>query len=500
MPLDNLPAKLVVPTRDQLFTENLRLMKLRAPAAVAVGDGEQANYDAAVLTDATLPIYGECVRASAGDDLDGKTGSELDTVLSDCGLPPRAPAKGASGFVKVSASVGGAQVVGDDGTPGTGDELKNNNTGILYEAEISGIYVDAQACAVVGVTTGPSTNLAAGAVLQWASPRPGMNITATVLAPGLTGGSNQESDDQVRARIRSSRANPAASGNDAAYIAAAKATPGIAVEQAFMYSDWNGPGSTFMVFTIVPAQPGASRIPNNAQIGLVQGYVISQFDRSDACAFGFITAQNRNVKLAVKWVPNVASWFDNIPWPPNDGFDYTAAGTPTATAFNITCSGAGTAPQVGQNIAFFDKTNLRFVVKRILSVVAHAGPNWDIVVDQSNNASDTTFAPAVGAFVSPWSTSLGLLVLPVVTFFDGLGPGEMFGVFFDNGFRQKRNPPDPQFFQESVTSAITAQLLDLAAINNVTVLSPALPFAPTVGTPGVTVRLLVLSDLGVVPG
>lgn len=504
-----LPDALVVPSRDDLKARAKRDMQIAAQAAgatISVATGSLGDIDAGWMADQMLPIYGEAARQSAVGTLDGKTGTELEQEAIDAGLPGRLPAGGAAGFVISQGAVGGGYIT-------AGAELRNLVTGLRYMATASGLYTPGSLVPVVGIDTGPASNVAAGVVLTWTSPPPGIDPSATVFTEsdgtGLDGGTNEETDQQIRDRIRAYRANPAASANDAAYQAAAKATPGLSIGCVVTYPAIVGPGSTCVIFLLNPAQTGGTRIPNNAQIGLVKGYVTGQMPKGDSASYGVPVAQPTTVVMTVAWAKGVAQWTDGVPWPPYDAAGYAVSNdtTPTATSFSVsTTSGSPVAPQPGQTVALFNINGQNpvtgqagpvFLEKRILSVTVISSTHWTLTIDTTSNVSDTQFTPAVGDLVSPWSDSLNSLPQLVTGYFDLLGPGDQVSTFFDAGYRQRRSPADPQFWPMSLTTKMLIPILALPSVGDVQIKSPALPYTPTVGTPGVSSNLLTLSKLGI---
>lgn len=500
-----LPTALVVPTRDALaatFKRDIQIAATRGGITIAIADGSLPDIKAKVFTDAMIPLYGEAARQSDVGTLDGKSGTELEQEAIDSGLPGRLAAAGASGFVVAQGATGGGYLT-------AGAEIRNLATGKRYQSLVSGLYKPGNLVTIAGIDTGPSTNVDAGTILTWTSPPPGIDASATVFADvdgnGLTGGRDIETDQQIRDRIRASRTNPAASGNDAAYQTAAMNTPGVGISAVFTYPAILGPGSTCLLFLLRPAVSGASRIPNNAQIGLVKGYVTGQMPKGDSVYYGVAIEQSTDVTMTVVWATGVAQWTDGIPWPPYDALGvYSVYSAASATAFTLQYVGSGTSavPQAGQTIALFDRTNLVFVEKRILSVVSHLPSiaHFDIAVDTTDNASDTQFTPAVGDLVSPWSDSINSIPALVAGYFDSLGPGEQVSTFFDAGYRQRRSPPDPQFWPASLTTKMLIPILQLAAIGDAEIKLPALPAAPTVGTPGVSSNLLTFGRFAVYAG
>ena len=175
--------------------------------------------------------------------------------------------------------------------------------------------------------------------------------------------------------------------------------------------------------------------------------------------------------------------------------------TRTASAFRLTGGtivGGGTQvypPSVGTTIGFYDTVNAKFVRKKLLTVTLAVGGDVDVTCDSTNNASDMNYTPAIGELMVPWSDSLQSLVTPTLTHFDGLGPGEMFGSFFDAELRQRRSPPSPDEWPAQLSGRLLTNLYAVSNVSDVSVLSPTLPQLPNVGAPGSSVNLLVLDKL-----
>lgn len=500
-----LPDRLVVPSRDDLVAQWKSDVNFRAPA-ISTDVGTLPDIDANVEADIVLPVFKESSRQADVESLDGQNTTQLNATCRDAGIPTQLPASGSSGFVNVSTSAGGASIA-------AGQEIKHLPTGLRWTCAVSGLYTTDTPVPIVGVDTGPQTNMPFGTVLTWSSPPAGLLAQATVFensdGSGLTGGADVETPDEQRNRIRNARAFPAVSGNDAAYQKAAIETPGIAIGAAFTIPAVLGSGTTALAFLLRPGSPGGTRIPNNVQIGIVRGYVTVQMAKDDSCSYPVVLADPIDLKLGVVWAQGAASWTDgSAAWPPASAgtYDYSVSVSVDSTHFTISTTDPGAiAPQAGLTIGFFVRANVVsspdnvFVRKRIASVVGGSTGPWTIVVDTSNNSSDTTYTPVVGDRAMPWSDSLGLLSPPVVSFFDGLGPGEEFSVFFDDGYRQKRNPPDPKTWPKALTNKSLINVESLDAIEDVAIVSPSTPRDPAIGTPGVTIYLLTLRSLSVYP-
>ena len=499
MPLDLSPGEIVVLDRATIKSNYLRDYKIRNPDA-DTGPGTQPDLDASTFADQQLPIYADAQTLGRATSLVTTRGTALDAVGDSEGVP-RQDALGATGYVTVSTSVGG-------GTIFFADVLVEPNSGLRYQCLSTSLYLDGSQVPVGGIDTGTATNQPAGTVLQWTSPRSGIAPNATVVqqadGSGLKGGAPVEDDDSYASRIAQRRANPPASGNVSQVLLQALTTPGVPVEAVWVWPAMLGPGTTVVAFTVRPST-GGSRLPNGAQIALVLANLQAAFPGDDGIFVANISGQNVVLVYEVSWGAGATPWADAAPWPPyvsSNKVNVVATPAPTATSFRLTTTMAGTAtPQVGQTIGFFDATNALWRKKRILTVTpVVAGQTWDITCDTSNNASDTSYAPAANQPASPWSDSLQSLVTPTLSYFAGLGPGEqMSPPFPDPGQRQQRQPPSPGSWPSVITNRALSPVLATPGVSDVGILEPSIPFSTTIGTPGALVYLLQLSDLAAYP-
>jgi uncharacterized phage protein gp47/JayE len=501
MARDVLPEKLVTPARADLIRQYERDWQLRFPGA-AVGPGTEPGAKARILADIVLPLYGEAARNAQVASLDDMDGGQLEDTADSLGLPRRLAAVGSSGGVTIGASLGG-------GTIFAGDEIKDLLTGLRWTCAATGVYTAGQAVPVVGKDAGAQTNIPAGRLLTWTSQRPGIASTATVVlqsdGSGLSGGRDLETDTDVAERIRAARANPAVAGNDADYQQAALRVPNVGLQAPFTFPCIAGPGTIGFAFTLRPAAPGGSRIPNATQRALVRSFLVGQFPKDDGLIDIALAAQATAVRLRVRWAAGARGWADASPWPAYDAANFVyVVYAGSATAFRLASADPAHADvQAGQTIGFYNAAIGAFVRKRIASVTASTSGGlrlWDVVCDSSNNASDLTYVPASGERPSPWSDSLDAVVPPIVAAFDQTGPGELFAEpYLDAGARQKRSPPNPETWPSELSGRIEAPIDDLPAVNTVRVVEPALPFATTVGTPSALAYLLELSSISAHP-
>lgn len=494
MAIEDLPGDFFTPTSDQVRDDYQRYYKLEKPDAL-IGEKTEPYARGAATAAIVMPLYANAQTLARTTDLDDATMPQLTEECVRIGIPTPFPAVGGGGFVKVSASAGGTTLF-------AGDECKTiDGTNLRYVCTRDGLYLDGAPVPIAGFDTGPQTNLAAGTELKWTNPRPGCNSRTTIIAQGngvgLEGGRAAETEDEVANRIRSAKANPPAAGNEAEVRKFVTKTPGLPVQEVFVYAAPDGSGTTSFALTLAPAEAGASRAPTAAQIADARAYLIGQFPKDDGIIDLLVLEDAVNVIYKIDWAPKVRGWVDAVTWPPYHP-SIAPAVLGIVDALNFTIDTA-TQPQSGQSFGFFDRVTRTFRRKRVLTSTINGGGGYDIVCDASNAASDESFVPAIGDIACPFSESLDLLVAETLRVFERVGPGELFAGFFDPGFRQRRDPPTTEIWFSTLTTRSFNDVSELSSVSNFEVVSPTLPLAATVGTPNVSVNMHALGRIAVFP-
>ena len=477
-----IPQTFPTVSRDDLRDAYLRDVAFYSDGTQDTNEGTQPYIDGSVLADQLVPAYIQIKTSAENLVLTSATGTAAETWATSKGLTGRIAAVGATGFVVIEASAGGTTIF-------AGDELKTS-AGLRFACSTTATYASSDLVPVYGVDTGTATNLSPGTVLTWTAPRPGCGSTATVWEDtsgnGLTGGRAEETDAEIIARVIEAGRNPPASGNDAHYQALVKATPGLAVQQAFTYPAILGPGTVGVVFTLQPAEPGGDRIPSATQRAAVESWLTGQVPHDDQFFVGEVVANSVDVAMQVTWQTGADGWTDAVPWPPyySGSNAITVRAVTSATSFTLgraSGSYSGVAqPVAGKTIAFFDASARAFVRKRILSFTG-TGP-WVVTVEPTNNVSDLTYVPSVGERAMPFSASLDLLTTPVLSYFDTLGPGEQVGSFFDAGTRQRRTPLPPKSWPSTIGARLINGVQDLDAVADAELQEPTTPLVCPTGT------------------
>lgn len=525
MTVDQLPGPIATSTRDREIERFKRSFRIRVQngdpsVLVDTGDSSPVDTDAKICADIVMPLYAAAKTSSDNSVLEQARAKALKQWGKREGVGDPLGARGASGVVTIEASPGGGAIP-------TGQELRHKSSGLRYQVITNSHYDDGDPCAIVGKDTGPATNLPPGTQLEWTSPPPGIADTVLVQADasghGLAGGADAEGEDNYRARIEQEKQSRAASGNDAEYQLAAESTPDAAIQKAFTWPCWFGPGTTCVICTVKPAHPGGSRAPSSTQMALVEAHVVGEFPGDDGASFGLLQEDPAEVVYAIDWAEGAPGWQDKVTWPqffaqsPLSGpaaIKVTAAAS--ATTFTLATANANYSgvrqPVVGQTIGFYDRLNFKNQRKRILTVTG-TGP-WVITCDTTNNASDTSFTPAVGQRAMPWSDSLDATLFTegkeadgaqeavppsgVLAHFDTLGPGEQFSSFYDDGQRQHRQPRPPRSWPHTLTTRGLIDAITAPEVEDVDLLEGD-GLAPAVGTPGLTAHILLLHGLAFFP-
>jgi uncharacterized phage protein gp47/JayE len=484
------------PVRDRTTTRDgyLRTYQLAIPAA-DVGQGSQPYVQAGCVADAVAPIYADALYCAKATDLLDAVGKALDDFGETKGRA-RKDATGSQGYVIADTVTGGALI-------SEGTELRLPSRGTRFRTTVTNVYTPGDLISVESVDAGSGVNVVAGATLTWTSPPAGVRSTAIVFentnGAGITGGAPAELDDEYRAVLLDRCANPPAAGNWAHYAAVIEDLVGLGVQKAFVYPCWNGPGTVAIAFTMRPAETGASRIPNGAQLASVEAAVKDSFPADDGIVALNLLEHEVRVSLKVAWKTAGTGWVDQTQWPAFYANPVLVTGTPTNSTCRVTSGSTIAAPVVGQTIGFWDSVTGKFKKKRISAVsVVAPSTTYDLTFDTTTLTASDSYVPIVGQIISPWSPSLQSIVEPVLKYGDKQGPGEMFASFGDVGSRQRRQPAPTS---ETYPSKIEQRILDAVfpLVEDADVAEPTTPFATTVGTPGASVYLHVISDIGVFP-
>lgn len=150
------------------------------------------------------------------------------------------------------------------------------DAGQLYQSKDGRRYVVDEAATLVGgmaslklvaEDVGALGNIEAG-ILTAVTPALGVNAEAVIGPDGIVGGSEKESIEALRARVKAAFKNPSKVGNGADFVEWALEVPG--VTRAWPLPRWMGPG-TFGLAFVRDGDPEI--IPTAAQVAVVQAHL-----------------------------------------------------------------------------------------------------------------------------------------------------------------------------------------------------------------------------------
>jgi uncharacterized phage protein gp47/JayE len=208
-----------------------------------------------VMAGATRGLYGFIEVLSKQLFVATATGIYLERHASLKGLSRKLPA----------VSTGNGALAGPNGTilPAGTLVQRSDNQQFITTAAVT-ILATSIAVPLAATLGGTAGNTAAGSTLTLLNPIAG--VTLVIDANGLTGGTDVETDDELRARLTGVWQNPPQGGAQSDYEGWALAVPG--VTRAWVFKYWQGPGTVGVAF-VMDDQTG-SIIPGAGTVAAVQ--------------------------------------------------------------------------------------------------------------------------------------------------------------------------------------------------------------------------------------
>lgn len=193
------------------------------------------------------------------------------------------------------AAVGAVTATGsDDVEIPTGTVLVRADGARYLVTDDATIDAGSVALAVVADGAGTAGAMVEGQSLTFQSPIAGVVAIATVAAGGIVGGAEQESDEDLRARLLLRIRNPVRGGSASDYVV--WATEVAEVTRAWVYENWNGLGTVKVLFV---CDGRDTIIPDGDDVDVVEAYIA---DRRPVCAdvtVGAPTATALNFTIAL---------------------------------------------------------------------------------------------------------------------------------------------------------------------------------------------------------
>jgi uncharacterized phage protein gp47/JayE len=166
-------------------------------------------------------------------------------------------------------AAGNATFTGTNGTLIPSGTLLISDTDITYKTTSGVTIATGTAIApIVALAPGLAGNLAAGASLTLLNPINLINNSVTVASGGLTGGLDQETDTELRARIISRIQTPPQGGSANDYKNWAESVSGVG--EAYVIPFLNGAGTVGIYLT---SQDPENIVPSNTVVTNVKNYI-----------------------------------------------------------------------------------------------------------------------------------------------------------------------------------------------------------------------------------
>jgi len=277
-----------IPTLPALITRTEADFERNAPDALRRSDAKVA---ARALSGAAFQLFGY-MQWIAKQSHPATCDEDMLLLWADWRLEEgRKPAVSASGYVTVTGS-SGALV----------------DAGVVYQSDDGRRYVVREAATLVAgsaqvlvaaETAGTAGNIEAG-TLTAVAPVLGVNSTATIGPAGIAGGTEQESVDDLRVRVRAAFKNPSKVGNGEDFVEWALEVPG--VTRAWALHRWMGPGTFGLTFV---CDGDEDIFPSEAKVAEMQAYL--ERKRPVTSEIYPFAAQRLAITPRIKLVPDTSA-------------------------------------------------------------------------------------------------------------------------------------------------------------------------------------------------
>lgn len=392
----------------QDFLDDYRMGMITAGVA---NPAVQPNTDTYILGTALgnmmLGGYANIEIHARNQDEREAVGDALDAIREALGLPV-VSASPSGGRIVVTVT-GGGTVTFSDGLQftlpnGLRGKVNGQHLGVANNGEVDVITID----------TGAATELAAGQKVKFVAPPPNVAETAFVSAnQPLAGGTDKETDERKRERIKIARQRRPSGGNWSHKVELALNSLA-SVQAAFDYPALGGPASERVVAIKKPnpALKDFSRTLSESARALVQSKVWQGSPSPANIVVSSAVDELVDIAIAVTLPAaaaaggNGSGWLDATVWPVLVGGDAGRVSVLSVTATNriIVSAGTATAPVAGQtHVSWWNPVDQQFETRLVTAVAGTAGA-WDITLDKPLVASDST-SVATGDFISSSAVS-----------------------------------------------------------------------------------------------
>jgi hypothetical protein len=315
-----------------LSPEDIRKAYLRVVRAELIARGvanpnvlPQSDYAvrAEAISQQISPAMANSVIAAEANMPDTCIGDRLVRWLTILNLEFRG-AQTSNGYIVHSASASGYVPV---------DSQLVDDQGQFYEVTLGGTYANGASIPIQSISTGRSTNRAAGTVLQWVSPPPYANSKVVVATGGLIDGADADTETVARNRLLNRLRYAPGGGNWSETVDWAEESSS-SVVAAFDYPALRGP-ATYGLWALgvltFDSTWGFSRQLSNTRKLTVRNYVQAKkppesqinmpYAMSGPPSQAWVEDQETSVSVYMELPASLAAggpgggWIDTIPWP-----------------------------------------------------------------------------------------------------------------------------------------------------------------------------------------
>lgn len=395
------------------------------------------------------------------------------------GEDSRLGATGAAGEVEATANVGA--IFPGSTTPGDPTAaVATDPNGYQYQVteDITIGSTGSEDVPMQAIDTGEHTNIPTGTILTWSANYPlSAAPSAPVLDPGFDGGFPEETDQEYAERIEDRQRHRPASGNPAHFLAWAREA-NVGIEYAFVYPAALNLG-TVMVCIVGKRSSGVigpdiRLLPGKTVMADATNYLVPPNSPvvPDEVLVVVVKPNPQPANISIRLDMKKGSsggWYDTNPWPnptvaqAQTDDEMVVHNVMTTTMFQFHCvaglPGDATilsgddAPSLmawDPETSSFEQLNVSQILKSgtLCTVILSTAPTNPI---------------AVGTRISPYTEQYETLVAAVVSYFDELGPGELYDLDVrapgDRGRRFPR-PNENGKYPSRVGQSIAVRVID----------------------------------------
>ncbi len=439
---------------------NVRYAYALSNVEVNVTDGSELYERFKVLSDlVSIAINNNELALADVSPLDA-TGDSLEELAGTYGVKKR-PASSAAGTVI-------AGVVGSGTVTIPANFIATSAFGIQVQTTSAFTVSDGDGVTVQALSAGSNTDLEEDDIVTWDSAAIGsLEQTATVAAGGVTGGDDEDTEEELRGRLLSRLRDPGFGGN-AAFVANTAENTSAGIQRCFVYMAPRGPSS----YDAAIVRDAADRALSAAVINTAATGILATMPGSaDLNATSVLPVEvdvviNTSLPLPVNAGGAGGGFRDAVPWPSTseaviDTFaEIVAIGALGGNDITVN-SGAADPPKVGDRFGVWIADNEEMLELTVRTVAGGAGA-WDIEVDGSVSSLD------IGMLCSAGAVNLAQYAAEFLAALKLMGPGEKTSNI-DKIPRALRHPgADVEFPQNMTALQLTAVINEHQEILNMT--------------------------------